>query len=243
MTEAGRALDAHAYVDGCLAAGDRVAFEAAMARDSRLRARVVAWRSQNEAMQVAFGGVQRPRVPAPPSNENKPRVPVVRATALRWPSGALALAAFGILALLPSGGPVDPRAALAERAEAALRSLARAPLDFTSSDPHAVAGWLAGRLPGLGDIPLHAPGWTLAGARLAPGLSDTAVLFVFEDAIGQRAGLLVERADAAPDWPRRIGRVGDMIAVSGVSGGLDYAAVGPRASGAAALAPADQPPR
>lgn len=241
MSDARRALDAHAYVDGCLSAADRDAFEVALARDFRLRARVDAWRSQNEAMQIAFGAAPRPRVAVGrPSNENKPHPLALRratrAAPSRPPAGALAIVALLALTVWPSGGPADPRAALAERAEAALRSLARAPLDFVSGDPQDVAAWLAGRLPGLGEIPLHASGLTLLGARLVPGRAETAAMVVFEDAVGERAGLLLERDDASPDWPSLVWRSADLIAVSGASGGLDYAAVGPRASGAAALA-------
>jgi anti-sigma factor RsiW len=244
VSDARRALDAHAYVDGCLSAADRTSFEAAMARDARLRARVDVWRSQNEAMQIAFGGAPRPRAPARPSNENQPRPLTPRrvpAAASRPPTGALALLGFLALAVWPSAGPVDPRPALAERAEAALRSATGAPLDFVSGDPRAVAAWISARLPGLGDVALHAPGLTLQGVRLVPGLGETAALVVFEDALGERAGMLIERADASPDWASLVARRGDLIAVSGAARGVDYAAVGPRASGAAALAP--YPPR
>ena len=248
MSDAGRALDAHAYVDGCLGPVERAAFESAMARDARLRARVEIWRAQNEAMQVAFGGAARPRSPVRPSNENQPRAPAPmrrarRAASSRAPTVVLAVIAFLALALWPAGGPPDPRAALAARAAAALRSLAGTPLDFVSGDPHAVAAWLSARLPGVGEMTLHAPGWTLSGVRLTPGLGETAALVVFENAVGERAVLWVERADASPDWPSRVERSADLIAISGVLRGLEYAAAGPRASGAAALTPAVQPPR
>ena len=245
MSDAKRALDAHAYVDGCLSAADRSIFEAAMARDSRLRARVEAWRSQNEAMQIAFGAAMRPRAPAArPSNENKPRVLTPRgAAAAQAPAAAVALFAFLAVAFWPFGGPTDPRAALAARGEAALRASAGAPLDFASGDPHVVATWLSLHLPGLRHLSLHTPGWTLQGVRLVPGLGETAALVVFEDALGERAGLLLERTDASPEWPAKVERSVDLVKVSGVTGGVDYAAVGPHASGAAALAPHPYPPR
>lgn len=235
MSDSRRALDAHAYVDGGLSAPERAAFEVAMARDSRLRARVEIWRAQNEALQVAFGAPPRVKTAtARASNENKPR-----RVATPSPSpltGALALLGFALLALWPAGGPADPRAALVERAETALRTLAGAPLDFVSGDPNAVAIWLAARLPGLGEVSPRAPGWTLDGVRLVPGLGEAAALIVFEDALGQRAGLLVERTDAGREWPALIVRSADAIAVAGAARGVDFAAVGPHASGAAALA-------
>jgi anti-sigma factor RsiW len=248
VSDSRRASDAHAYVDGCLSAAERAAFEEAMARDARLRARVDAWRTQNEAIQSAFGAAPRPRVAERPSNENKPRASALRRAAAarassRPSKAAFAALAFVALGLWAAGGPADPRAALADRAGSSLRSVAGAPLDFTSGDPGAVTAWLAARLSGLGATLPRAPGWTLEGVRLVPGLGQTAALVVYEDALGQRAGLLLERSDATPDWPSRVERSVDFISVSGASGGLEYAAVGPRLSGAAALAPKIQPPR
>ena len=247
MNEGRRAIDAHAYVDGCLSVSERAAFEAAMSRDPRLRARVDAWRAQNEAMQVAFGAAPRARAPLPrPSNGNSPP-PRPVAPRPRPASLALAGLAFVGVAATPLGGSVDPRPALGARAEAALRAVSTGatPLDFASNDAGAVGAWLAVHRPGLAGVRLQAPGWRLDGVRLAPGLVETAALVVFEDALGARAGLWLERNDARADWPAAVEAGADRIVVSGASGGLDFAAVGPRTSGAAALAPKSglQPPR
>ncbi len=249
MSEGRRALDAHAYVDGCLSASERAAFEVALARDPRLRARVDAWRAQNEAMQVAFGAHVRPRAPLTrPSNENSPPPrPAAPRLSSRPVAVALAVLAFVGFVVVPFGGSGDPRPALAARASAALRVVAArsTPLDFASDDPGAVAAWLAVHRPGLAGVKLRAPGWTLQGVRLVPGLADTAALVLFEDALGERAGLWLERNDARAEWPGAYETGADRIVVSGASGGFDFAAVGPRASGAAALAPKSglQPPR
>ena len=245
MSEGRRALDAHAYVDGCLNASERAAFEAAMSRDPRLRARVDAWRAQIEAMQVAFGAPPRARPPLTrPSNENSPPVrPAARRPRARPAAVALAVLAFVGVAAAPLGGPRDPRPALAARASAALRALSTrsAPLDFASEDPAAVANWLATHRPGLAGVKLRAPGWTLQGVRLVPGLADTAALVVFEDALGERGGLWLEPNDARADWANAYQASSDRIVVTGARGGLDFAAVGPRASAAAGLAPKSGP--
>jgi anti-sigma factor RsiW len=240
VSEGRRALDAHAYVDGCLSASERAAFEVALSRDPRLRARVDAWRAQNEAMKAAFGAQIRPRAPTSPSNENSPPVRYAPLRLRARPAAvALAVLAFVGVAALPLDGSGDPRPALAARAQAALRAVSTGsiPLDYSSDDAVAVAAWLAVHRLGLAGVKLHAPGWTLSGVRLVPGLADTAALVVFEDALGERAGLWLERNDARAEWPDAYETGADRIVVSGASSGFDFAAVGPRASGAAALAP------
>jgi anti-sigma factor RsiW len=112
VSDSRRANDAHAYVDGCLSAAERAAFEAAMARDARLRARVDAWRTQNEAIQSAFGAAPRPRIAERPSNENKPRASALRRAAAaratsRPPKAAIAALAFVALGLWAAGGPEE----------------------------------------------------------------------------------------------------------------------------------------
>src|SRR5580658_5395414 len=74
MNEGYASPDAHAYVDNSLTPTERSAFEAALRKDNKLRARVEAWQAQNEAIRLAFGGAPKLRS-APfgrPSNENNP---------------------------------------------------------------------------------------------------------------------------------------------------------------------------
>jgi anti-sigma factor RsiW len=54
--EAGRLSDLHAYVDDCLEADERLAFEQQMAQDPALARRAALWRSQNSAIRAAFDG-------------------------------------------------------------------------------------------------------------------------------------------------------------------------------------------
>jgi anti-sigma factor RsiW len=54
--EAGRLADLHAYVDDCLEADERLAFEQQMAQDPALARRAALWRAQNNAIRTAFDG-------------------------------------------------------------------------------------------------------------------------------------------------------------------------------------------
>jgi anti-sigma factor RsiW len=54
--EAGRLADLHAYVDDCLEADERLAFEQQMAQDPALARRAALWRTQNNTIRTAFDG-------------------------------------------------------------------------------------------------------------------------------------------------------------------------------------------
>jgi anti-sigma factor RsiW len=54
--EAGRLADLHAYVDDCLEADERLAFEQQMAQNPPLARRAALWRTQNNAIRTAFDG-------------------------------------------------------------------------------------------------------------------------------------------------------------------------------------------
>jgi anti-sigma factor RsiW len=54
--EASRLADLHAYVDDCLGADERLAFEKQMAEDPMLARRAAMWRAQNSAIRSAFDG-------------------------------------------------------------------------------------------------------------------------------------------------------------------------------------------
>lgn len=55
MTDPSGSADAHAYVDNCLDADSRRAFEAKLSEDQALRRRVEFWQEQNEAIRAAYG--------------------------------------------------------------------------------------------------------------------------------------------------------------------------------------------
>jgi anti-sigma factor RsiW len=263
MSDGYASADAHAYVDNSLNPVDRAGFEAALRRDPKLRARVDAWEAQNEAIRLAFGAAPRPRVApalARPSNENNVKGASARLAELtqraraasaartqaparspaRWVAPAFGAVAFAGAMVVFAGGPDDPRAELRTRAESALRAATAYPdtrLDLVSDDPRMLASWLSSRFARLDPQRLTPPGWSLLGARIAPGVSSAAALVVYEDALGGKAGLLLEPTDALPDLPPDAVRDADRAAVSGVENGVGYAAVGPRHSGVGALAP------
>jgi anti-sigma factor RsiW len=263
MSDGFASQDAHAFVDNSLNPADRAAFEAAMRRDARLRARVDAWEAQNEAVRLAFGAAPRPRPPAlaKPSNENAAKAPAARVAELkrlrpvaepaaaagraaRWPAGVLGALAFAATMVAGSGGSPDPRAALMSRAATALRSstaFADMRLDFVSDDPRVLAAWLSGRFARLDPQRLAAPGWSLIGARIAPGWESAAALVLYEDALGGRAGLMLEPTDGLPDLAPIANRNTDETEVAGIVNGVAYAAVGPSRSGIGALAPTPPP--
>jgi anti-sigma factor RsiW len=267
MNEGYASPDAHAYVDNSLTPTERSAFEAALRKDNKLRARVEAWQGQNEAIRLAFGGAPKIRSATAfgrPSNENNPpakpgatrgnSVPprengapaatggvAPRRGSIPAVTAAVGAAAFLIPMLYFCGGPPDPREPLMQRAATALRAAepyADTRLDFVSEDPRAVAAWLAPHFARLPPEQLATPGLTLLGVRIVPGLDAAAALVLFEDAKGARAGLLLEPTDALPDLPPIDGRSGDEILVAGAENDFAYAAVGPERSGVAALIPA-----
>ena len=265
MSDGYAALDAHAYVDNCLSPADRIAFEAAMRRDAKLRARVDAWGAQNESIRLAFGSAPRPRVNAAPalgrpSNENtaarepapsriaalaqplreRAATQIAARPAARWRLAALGGVAFvaGLVAF--AGSPSDPRQALLERAGPALRAasaFADTRLDFISDDPIAISAWLAPRFARVDPRRLAPPGWSPLGVRIVAGVNAAAALVLFEDALGGRAGLLLEPTDALPELPEIGGRDADMTVIAGVADGFAYAAVGLNRSGVGALVP------
>jgi anti-sigma factor RsiW len=269
MNEGYASPDAHAYVDNSLTPTERSAFEAAVRRDSKLRARVEAWQAQNEAIRLAFGGAPKAKHATAfgrPSNENNPaaNVPAMRgkiaparegsapaATRAILPkrsipavvSAAIGAAAFLIPMLYFCGGPPDPREPLMQRAATALRAsepYVNTRLDFASEDPRAVSAWLAPHFARLPPEDLATPGLTLLGVRIVPGLDTAAALVLYEDAKGARAGLLLEPTDALPDLPPLGKRAGDEVLVAGAENDFAYAAVGPERSGVISLIPARQ---
>ena len=265
MSDGYASLDAHAYVDNSLSSADRAEFEAALRRDSKLRARVEAWEAQNEAIRLAFGAAPKPRQAPPlghPSNENEasakapvlrelphaqrsraPAPPVAKTPprrSARWRKPALSGIAFVVGVAAFAGGPGDPRAALMRRADSALRAapaFAESRLDLTSDDPKIVAAWLGARFARLEPKRLSPPGWSLLGVRIVPGVASAAALVLYEDALGARAGLLLEQTDALPELPPVGGRDADDTILAGAERGFAYAAIGPTRSGVGALIP------
>ena len=262
MSDGFASLDAHAYVDNSLNTADRTAFEAAMRRDPKLRARAEAWEAQNEAIRLAFGAASRPRAPAlaKPSNENAakpatariaelkrarptdemaPRPANAKRTAPRWSQALVGAAVFLVSMVVWTGATRDPREALTALAATALRAsgFTDLRLDLVSDDPRRLSAWLSRRFAPFAPERLTAPGWSLLGARISPGLESAAALVLYEDALGGRAGVLLEPTDALPDMPALTRRDADATSIAGIENGVAYAVVGPSRSGVGALVP------
>lgn len=143
--------------------------------------------------------------------------------------GCLALAM--LLGLSAFGGPLDPRDPLIEAGAAAYRAFggaSSAPLDFATDDPRALARWLAPRFlraPFTGE--LNIPGFRLIGARMVSGVASAAAFVLYENASGERSGLLIEPLDAPPDWPPGARQIGPIVVASETQGGTGVVAVGP----------------
>jgi anti-sigma factor RsiW len=135
------------------------------------------------------------------------------------------------LALFPSGGPLDFRGALIDKGVAAYRAFATPPsppLDFVTGDADALlralgprfrAFDLAGRLPEVG--------WTLLGARIAPGIYGAAAFALVENTGGRRIGLLIEPLDAPPSSPPHTTQRAGLFAAALTTGGFGLAIIGP----------------
>ena len=110
------------------------------------------------------------------------------------------MAAVWLFAAAPGLGP-QPPAALLSAGLAAASALSALPVEFPAGDRTGFAIRLGSR---LAPAPPTPPGLRLLGARLAPGAEAAAALYVYEDARGERAALMVEPLDEiAPAPPRR----------------------------------------
>jgi len=219
--------EALAYVDDCLEPAVRAAFERRLKGDPGLRREIALWESQNRAIRAAFGAPPRnpPLELGRASNENiarhggaaaaasegaaraprefgsrdaatriavdRPRGGPGRAT--RRLAGLATLIGGLACAGLPGEAPQAPASLIAAGATAA-RTLADQPVEFAIADSAALAARLG---PRLGLAPPPPAGLRLVGARLAAGSQATATLYVYENARGERASLLVEPLDEA----------------------------------------------
>ena len=135
------------------------------------------------------------------------------------------------LALFPSGGPPDFRAALIDKGVAAYRAFAINPpprLDFVTGDADELLRELGPRFRDF-DLAARLPavGWTLLGARIAPGIYGAAAFALVENTASRRIGLLIEPLDAPPSsLPRTTERAG-LFAAALTTGGFGFAVIGP----------------
>ena len=142
-----------------------------------------------------------------------------------WPPGAPTGFDFSgsrrrSLASAPRAVPKDPRGALIDAGLSAYRAFATTnspPLDFATRDPQALLNWLGPKFASL-DVAarLDAPGWTLQGVRMVPGIRSAAAFIILENAeraeSGSSPNLSTRPSPArrpAPSRRRRLRRVAD----------------------------------
>jgi anti-sigma factor RsiW len=255
--------EALAYVDNCLDAPARRAFEARLGGDAELRREVAQWQAQNREIRCAFGAPARdPLDLGSASNENGVRRSL---EAVRRPEAAVRQ--FGHARALRS--PTQPAPDWRRDAPGAILRdaialltlsvalLAAAPPGFGPRPPPALleAGLaaahdlgplpvefsaddpaLARRLgPRLALAPPAPQGLRLLGARLVPGVQAAAALFVYQDGRGERATLMIEPLDEIGPAPARRGAIGALSAIAWTGAGYGFVAASTQPDDIAAL--------
>ena len=195
--------DVHAYVDGQLAPARVAAFEAALASDAALAARVAGMRALNAALRDALDPVLAEPIPArllAAASAPDRHAAGVR----RWIVPAFAAAAtllvgvglgwFGRDALIEHSGTPTTFARQAAFAHALYAADVNRPVEVWANEEKRLVTWLTKRL----GFAVHAPdlngvGYALVGGRLVAGNEQPTALFMYENADKQRLSLQVRR--------------------------------------------------
>jgi hypothetical protein len=248
------ASELHAYVDNCLSEPARRGFEARLREDEDLRKLVESWRAQNLAIRAAFGTSAAAH--APSASRQALRVEKLRAALTETPEAeratartrrsgqvrAPSLASRGVrlavlatlvvafVLLAPGAMLSSSLAALGDSGAAAYRAFSASPA--ASFDTRAVTA--ADLVRKLGPMyqsrgleeRLARPGWTLRGARRAPGVLGEAVFLVADSGVFGPVGILVEPLDAPPASAPVYGRHGSFVTASVTRDGFGFAFVG-----------------
>ena len=242
-----------AYVDNCLAPAARRAFEARLGADAELRRNVARWQAQNRDIRCAFGAPAREALDlGRATNENSlrrlseparradggPRPLARRAPCRRRPcrprigagrrpiappgrsSGSRPWRRFGCSPPRPASVRSRPLRCSA----LALPQRALCPRCRSSSRPATILAslsvwdraWRRRRRP--------RPGCGCSARASRPGAEAAAALYVYEDARGERAALMVEPLDEIAPAPPRRGESGGFSAVAWTGAGYGFVA-------------------
>lgn len=208
--------DVSAYVDGQLPAARLSSFEAALAHDAALAARVAQLRQHNAMLHDAFDPWLAEPLPerliaAASAPEGPAATPSTAAAAskaaprvARWMLPTAAAAAtlvvgigigwFGRDALLQREGTPTTFARQAALTHALYASDVNRPVEIWAAEEKRLVNWLSKRLGFAVRAPdLNALGFALVGGRLVAGNEMPAALFVYENADKQRMTLLVRK--------------------------------------------------
>jgi anti-sigma factor RsiW len=224
----------HAHVDDALPEPERTEVEAWLANDPAARARVNAYRAQNQALHELYDPVlTEPHAVGIPAHEPAPLV-----ARLRWGFALTATLVVGIAigvvlgndwrTEVARGAPLARQATLAY---AAYQPEIRHPVEVTAAEEQHLVAWLSKRLTAPLKVPvLASAGYRLLGGRLLPatarGDSSPVAQLMYENAQGKRLTLLVKRDDSNTDTAFRFLKEGNTQVFYWVDKPFGYALAG-----------------
>ena len=238
--------DLHAYVDGFLSESRRAEIAAYLATRPEERARVDAYREQNDALRALFNPVLDEPVPTRLSSGMTGRGSVFFLQFGRYAAGVLIAAISGAGgwflhgASYSHGGAtyahvstetplrVATLAHQAAVAHAVYSPDARRPVEVNADDEDALVKWLSKRV----GTQLHPPklgtlGYELMGGRLLPGQTGPVAQFMYQDTVGQRLTLYVSTDQAQnTDTGFRFAKEGEVNVFYWIDGKFGYALSG-----------------
>lgn len=189
----------HAFVDGQLDAARQAAIEAHLAANPQDRARVEAYRKQNQLLHALFDPALEEPVPAILQRSQRPRTnPQGWRVAAMVSTLAIGLVlGYGLRGVTaPSMGPM----ALSKQAAFAHVAFVPEvlhPVEVSAKQEEHLVKWLSKRLGGDVRAPhLSSNGFELMGGRLLPSDAGPAAQFMYQDNRGQRLTLYVKREPA-----------------------------------------------
>lgn len=235
----------HAYVDGCLSDARREEVAQYLAAHPEDRARIQAYREQNEALRALFAPVLDEAVP--PRISASVTSPPMQIAYARIAAGLLIAVAGGTCGWLLRGAtqPLDLLARGASGAEQSMHATTtaalardaaiahlvytpdtRRPVEIGAEQEEQLVKWLSKRTgadmhpPKLGKL-----GYELIGGRLLPGESSSPVAqFMYQDAVGRRLTLYVSTDQAKnSDTGFRFARQGEVNVFYWIDGRFGYA--------------------
>jgi len=226
--------DLLAYADDRLDATRRAQVDAWLAEHPEDRARIDAWRQQNDLLHGALDSVAAEPVPAqltaalhekPRRHWRGPAIAAAIATLVAFPVG---LAVGNYLWDQPTRQEAMDIATAGLDAHKIYAVEVRHPVEVGADEEQHLVTWLTKRL----DVPVKAPdlsadGLRLLGGRLIPSGDKPAALLMYEGENGERYTLLIERATPQAMTAFRYAESGNIGAFYWIDGGAGYALSGP----------------
>jgi anti-sigma factor RsiW len=142
---------------------------------------------------------------------------------------ALLFAGLVALAMSVTPAPFDRSALLTSAAFSAYRTFANGrTMEFAGAEPAALERWLRSQLGGFVAIPNFAPaGFALVGGRVTAGAQGPAAFALYQNSVGERVGLSLERGESTSSSKPFVRTSDDLTAVAlAGSGSTDATLVG-----------------